>query len=98
MIQSQGLYSAADLAEFVNSWISTSPSVSDGIGTFSVDSSCPVYPNLMDDPACSEPTGDNPDVVLLIGVASVEFVVLLVVFSVAVAGILLYSNRQIKRM
>ena len=98
MIGSQGDYSAADLAGFVNSWISTSPSVTDGIGTFSVDSSCPVYPNIMDDPACPESDSENPDVVLLIGVALAEFVVLLVAFSVVVAGILIYTNRQIKKM
>lgn len=90
-------HSAQDLKDFVSSWVATGPSISDGVGTFSVDSLCPVEANSEIDPPCSAASESNVNVVLLVGVMIAEFVVFLVVFALIIAIIAaVYSNRERK--
>lgn len=96
-IESMKGYTVQQLMDSVTSWVVTGPSVSDGVGTFSVDSSCPVQADSDNDPPCSAESESSVDVVLLVGVMITEFVVFLFVFAIIIAIITaVYSKRERK--
>ena len=96
-IKSHASYSAHTLATYVEEWVLQSSASSDGLGYFTIDSACPVYPSE-DSGACGKAKDSSYTVEVLAGSLVAEFVGLSIVFCLIMAAILtIYSNRLKRR-
>ena len=97
-LSSHGTYSAAQLASFMDQWVQSSPTVTDNVGTFTVDPSCTIYPDTRSDDPCPQKEESSIDLVILVGAMMTEFIVLLIIFFISIAILLaVFSSREKKK-
>ena len=87
----------ATVTDYVEDWVLQNSAVSDGIGYYEIDSSCPVFPSSNDSPACPEVRNGVYSSAVLVGALIAEFVILMVVFCIIMAIVLSFYSYRIKK-
>ena len=91
-------YSASSLAYYVENWVHQGPAVTNGLAVFTIDSTCPVYPESTEDLPCGdEEKDDTYSATVLVGSLIAEFVILMVIFCVVLAIILGVFSSKLKK-